>query len=319
MNFLRSHQRLKFEFPEGKEFAFTILDDTDDSTVDNVKPMYDLLGELGLRTTKTVWPLDCPEGSRQYFAGQTLNYKPYREFVHDLPARGFELTWHCATMESSDRARTTRGLDVFHREFGFYPKVHCNHGQNRENIYWGPKRYQNSLIRALASLLGPHGSATFCGELETSPYFWGDLCRTHFRFVRNFSFRRLNMLKVNPHMPYRLEATPYVNFWFSTADAPDVDAFNRLLTREGVDRLRRENGVGIVTTHLGKGFVKDGQINRQTAEMLRYIAALPGWFVPVSDILEFLLVAIPHHTLGHLARLRLEFLHATDRAWGRVL
>ena len=45
------------DFPEGRKFAFTILDDTDDATVENVRPVYDLLTELGFRTTKTVWPL----------------------------------------------------------------------------------------------------------------------------------------------------------------------------------------------------------------------------------------------------------------------
>ena len=53
---------VRFEFPQGKRFAFTIVDDTDVATVANVKPLYDLLHELGFRTTKTVWPLGCPEG-----------------------------------------------------------------------------------------------------------------------------------------------------------------------------------------------------------------------------------------------------------------
>ena len=43
-----------FEFPHGKRFAFTIVDDTDVATVANVKPLYDLLHELGFRTTKRI-------------------------------------------------------------------------------------------------------------------------------------------------------------------------------------------------------------------------------------------------------------------------
>lgn len=42
------------EFPEGRQFAFSILDDTDDSTVENVKPVYDIFSSLGMKTTKTV-------------------------------------------------------------------------------------------------------------------------------------------------------------------------------------------------------------------------------------------------------------------------
>jgi hypothetical protein len=43
------------KWPNGKSFAFTIVDDTDEATVNNVKPIYDLLYELGFKTTKTVW------------------------------------------------------------------------------------------------------------------------------------------------------------------------------------------------------------------------------------------------------------------------
>jgi hypothetical protein len=44
------------EWPNGKRFAFTIVDDTDDATVQKVRPVYDFLLELGIRSTKTVWP-----------------------------------------------------------------------------------------------------------------------------------------------------------------------------------------------------------------------------------------------------------------------
>ena len=41
-------------WPNGKRFAFTIIDDTDKSTVENIKPVYDYLYSHGLKTTKTV-------------------------------------------------------------------------------------------------------------------------------------------------------------------------------------------------------------------------------------------------------------------------
>ena len=98
-------------FPNNKRFAFSILDDTDDATLRNVKPVYDALREHGLRTTKTVWPLDCPEGSRIFFAAETLQNKPYLDYVHELADDGFEVAFHGATMEPSRRERTIRALD----------------------------------------------------------------------------------------------------------------------------------------------------------------------------------------------------------------
>ena len=48
--------------------------------------------------------------------------------------------------------------------------------------------------------------------------------------MRNFTFNRLDVIAVNPEIPYKLSDKNYVNYWFPTADAPDVAAFNRLPT-----------------------------------------------------------------------------------------
>jgi hypothetical protein len=305
-------------YPDDREFAFTILDDTDDSTVANVKPLYDLLFELGLRTTKTVWPLDCPEGSADYFAGSTLADPEYLRFAHELRERGFELTWHAATMESSTRERTVRGLEVFKREFGQYPTLHCNHGENRENIYWGAKRYRNPLLR-LIHRAGRRGRGPeFSGDDEGSPYFWGDLCRRHFRFVRGFTWHDVNTLRRDRDLVYRLAWTPYVDCWFSTSDAPDVHAFNTLVTRESVDRLRAERGVCILSTHLGKEFVRDGRVDPAVEATLRYVASLPAWFAPASAILEHFRSATPRLDRPYWRHAGYEVAHVLERARGRA-
>jgi hypothetical protein len=300
-------------YPGNKEFAFTILDDTDDSTVENVGPIYDLLHELGMRTTKTLWPVACPEGSAWYFSGKTLADDEYRQFAHRLAERGFELTWHCATMESSTRDRTEHALEVFCREFGFYPSVHANHGQNRENIYWGPKRYQNFLLKGLNRLRGRGRDPEFVGEVEGSPYFWGDLCRRHFRYVRGFTFHEINTLRADPGLVYRLRSTPYVNSWFSTSDAADVNEFTRLVTRGNIDRLRASRGLCILSTHLGKRFVQGGRVEPRVEDALRYAASLPGWFVPVSEILDWFVARTPVVERSMTRQLIVETRHAIDR------
>src|SRR5687768_18315262 len=98
-------------FPGGRRFAFTVIDDTDVATVENIRPVYRLLERLGMRTTKTVWPLSCPEGSRDFGDSETLDDPEYSEFVVDLARRGFEIASHGAKMESSTRERTLRGFD----------------------------------------------------------------------------------------------------------------------------------------------------------------------------------------------------------------
>jgi hypothetical protein len=82
----KNHPRI--EWPGGKQFAFTIIDDTDKSTLENVRPMYDLLFEQGLLATKTVWPL-APMRHHPS-AGTTLEDRPYRNWVCGLSEKGFE-------------------------------------------------------------------------------------------------------------------------------------------------------------------------------------------------------------------------------------
>ena len=43
------------KWPSNKKFAFTIVDDTDNATVENIKPVYDLLHKLSICSTKTIW------------------------------------------------------------------------------------------------------------------------------------------------------------------------------------------------------------------------------------------------------------------------
>jgi hypothetical protein len=107
-----------------------------------------------------------------------------------------------------------------------------------------------------------------------------------------------------------------VNCWFSTSDAADVRQFNLLLTRDSVDRLRAEGGVCIVSTHLGKGFARNGRVDPQVTDTLRYIATLPGWFAPVSEILEHFRAAAVRLERPHLVQARQEIRHVVDRARG---
>jgi hypothetical protein len=303
-------------FPGGRRFAFSILDDTDDSTLENVRPVYDRLRELGLRTTKTVWPLDCPEGSRLYFAADTLQRREYLEFVHSLVSAGFELASHGATMESSDRERTLRGLAFLEREFGFVPRLHANHGQNRESVYWGAERFRTPWLRALLRQFSRTMDA-FDGERPDSPYFWGDVCRERFDYVRGFTFSGLNALRLNPEMPYTTACTPYVRRWFSTTDAPDAKAFLHRVTPAALERLEAQAGVCIVSTHLGKGFVEDGRLRGDVDAVLTSLARRPGWFAPVSDILDHLRGS-NDAPLGARALLRLELRYLADRVRSRV-
>lgn len=278
----------RLRFPGDKRFAFTIFDDTDVATVENVRPVYDLLTRLGMRTTKTVWPVDCPEGSRNFSSSETLADPDYLDFVRHLSECGFELTWHGATMESSSRDRTLRALDIFQTELGTQPRIHANHAYNLENVYWGSARVDSPALRLLLRFLDRHRRGAYYGHIPGSRYWWGDVCAERFDYVRNLTFEEVNLLRVNPSMPYHDPRRPLVKRWFSASDAEDADAFVRLLNERALDRLEEEGGVCIVATHLGKEFAPAGRLDPAVRRTLESLGRRNGWFAPVGEILDWL-------------------------------
>jgi hypothetical protein len=262
------------------------MDDTDNATVENVRPIYRLLESLGMLTTKTVWPVRCEEGSATFAAAETLDDARYRDFVVDLNRRGFEIAFHCATMESSQRERTIRALTRFAEIFGGPPRVHANHSLNRESLYWGVDRIDDPILRAVYRAAVRLPGDFFLGHVPGSAFWWGDLCAAQIKYVRNLSFKEIDLRRVNPSMPYRDERRPYGSWWFSASDAENADAFVALLSVANQVRLEAEGGVCIVATHLANGFCVDGEVRHDVRRLLTRLAERRGWFVPVGPMLD---------------------------------
>ncbi len=291
-------------FPDNQVFAFSIFDDTDGATEANVGPVYRLLAELGIRTTKSVWPL--AEVSGAPLGGATLQDAAYLGFVRGLQADGFEIGFHNARNFDAPREVTEQGLAEFVDLLGQPPRTHCNHHDNRENLYWGPARLNSVGLRLGYNLatLGRY-RRRFQGHAEGSPYFWGDLCRERLRYLRNFVFDEINLDVINPTMPYHDPAKPYVPAWFSSCEGGTVESFCRLLREENQDRLEAQGGVCLVYTHFAKGFVVDGVVHPELARLMRRLAGKSGWFAPVGTILDHLqggltAATIPPEELRHM-------------------
>lgn len=273
-------------FPDGKRFAFSIVDDTDMVTLERSKPLYDMLQQYGLRTTKTVWVLKATSDAHDPDHGDSLSDPAYREFITDLHHKGFEIALHGVRGGSSVRKDIILGLDEFRNEMGQYPTMHVNHSLNADNVYWGANRWSFGPYRWAYGLASDR---EFSGDDPQSNYFWGDLVQQRVRYVNQFTFAEINLLNVTPSMPYHLSDKPYVNFWFLTADGDNLDRFEALLSTENLDRLEREGGVCLVYTHLGAGsFNKDGKADPRFEARIKDVAARNGWFVPASEILDHL-------------------------------
>jgi hypothetical protein len=298
-------------FPGGARFAFTIFDDADDGTVANLKPTYDLLASLGMRATRTAW-IFRHDGPSPFHACETVEDPEYLRWLKSLQNQGFEIGWHGASFESSRRERTAAGLAEFKRLFGVSPRVHANHAENRENLYWGRERFDLALLRLLYGAASGVPRDHYQGHRPGSPYWWGDLCQRDVIYARNLTFTELNLARINPSMPYRDERRPLVPLWFSASDAPTVREFNDLTEPRRADRLAADGGFTIVATHLGKGFVRDGSIHPTTRRNLEHLASLEGWFPTTGELLDWLREENGERSLPPSERFAMQLRFAAD-------
>ena len=273
------------DWPDGKAFAFTIIDDTDEATIEKIRPIYNLLYTLGMRTTKTTWVWPTNEPGDPANSGDTLSEAIYRDFLIDLQARGFEIVFHGARGGSSKRSETLAALEKFKEVLGHYPKIHINHSMNRENLYWGKHKLDFLPLRILYRLFQ---RSEFSGHVADSEYFWGDVAQAEITYVKNFHFHEIDVMQVYPAVPYRDYKRPYVNYWFYSSDGSDLDTFSRLLAHDNLDRLEHKGGLCIVYTHFGRGFCRNGAVNERVVERLEDVVSRNGWYAPAGEILDFL-------------------------------
>ena len=275
----------RIEWPGGRAFAFTVFDDTDNATVQNVGPVYDLLDDLGVRTTKSVWAM--AGGGVPDIGGPTCDVPAYRDWTLRLQAAGFEIGSHGATPSTSPREVVARSLARFRDIFGHDPDALANHAECRESIYWGEDRVGGTSRLAYNLMTGFRRRGVFRGHREGDPLFWGDMCRQRIRYVRNFTYPGVNTLAACPVMPYYDPDRPYVQAWFASSEGANVTAFNRCLSEAEQDGLEAAGGACIMYTHFASGFWSQGELNRRFRELMGRLASKNGWFVPVTTLLDY--------------------------------
>jgi hypothetical protein len=273
------------EWPDSKDFAFTVFDDPDAQTLAGCRKIYDFLAELGLRTTIGVWP--CAPIREPNSPGETCGNVEYLSYIQELQRGGFEVGYHNTTPHSSPRHEIAAGLTTFCGYFGAAPITMANH-YNAEAIYWGYHRLtglRRHLYRA-ANL--SRRANQFSGHIPDSIYFWGDLCHEHVQYCRNFVFDEINTLRACPWMPYCDPERPYVRYWYASSEGANVGSFTRMISEEKQDRLEAERGACIMYAHFGHGFVQNGDVEPRFRGLLTRLSKKNGWFVPVRTLLGYL-------------------------------
>ena len=269
------------EWPGGRDFAFTVIDDPDAQTLGASREAYALLKDLGFRTTKAIWVVEPPERNSP---GETCESAEFVEFCQRLHEQGFELAYHNGAPGTLQREAIVRSLDLFRAHFGFDPVTMANH-YNEDAMYWGDARLSGVRRRLYKLISGP---AKHFGHVEGHPSFWGDVCRARIRYCRNFVFRHVNTLRACPYMPYSDPDRPFVRAWYAAAEGANRDSCVRLLSERNQDALEEEGGACILYTHFGHGFVRDGRLDPEFRRLMTRLASKNGWFVPVATLLDHL-------------------------------
>ena len=284
-------------YPDGKNFAFTVTDDPDGTRLEKIKPVYELLTDLGFRTTVAVWVLEAtrsngePDVAGDFDYGDTLEREHYRDYIRSLSERGFEIAIHTASGGNDPRQNTELAYAEFRSLVGYYPKIAIMHAENLDNVYWGNRVLNNSVGRWILRSLISKAGHPFSGDDPASAYYWGDLLKARTRYVRLWGTPHIDTLSFNPSMPYHDPNKPLVNYWFSFSDGNDGSTFGDLVSKENVDELAANRGASVVYAHFANGFVNEGKIDRKFEQGLRYLAGKKdGWFVTTSELLDRLLL-----------------------------
>jgi hypothetical protein len=295
----------KINWPGGKRFAFTVFDDTDYTTLQNGPKIYHFLYDLGVITTKSVWPI---EGRYvPHIGGATCEDSEYLKWVLRLKKQGFEIALHNATYHTSKRKQAIDGLEQFKKYFGEYPKIHANHAGCNDSIYWGDARLSgiNKLLYNFLTYFCNAGK--FLGSVESSDLFWGDKCKQHIKYVRNFVYADINTLKACPYMPYSDKRRPFVNNWFASSEGATCQAFCQTISEENQDRLEEEGGGCIMYTHFGSAdFYDNGHLNSDFKRLMEKLSNRGGWFVPVSTLLDYIQKKRGHYEISASEHKQLE-------------
>ncbi len=300
-------------FPGGARFAFSVFDDADNATVANSAPVYELLRRHGILTTKSIWVYP-PRGR---FDGESLLDPGYRDWILELQAQGYEIGLHNVGDGEFSRAEILDGLDIFRDALGTYPRAHANHVSNPDCVYWWDRRFDwpFSLLYRLTYRLMHGRIRRRAGDDPTSPHFWGDAFKEHIDYVRNLTFNGIDTLASDPRMPYRVRSKEaFSNLWFSSSDGQTVVEMTDLLSKANVDDLEARGGACIVYTHFASGFVDaTGNVDPEFERAIAYLASKPGWFVPVSTLLDHLAADGSTADPGYRYRLRRNVRWAIDR------
>jgi len=275
--------------PASFSFGFTIVDDPDNARLEYIKPIYDYLAQIGMKTTPLVWvrESDGHWGSK----GDTTNRSEYRDYFLSLQNIGFEIGLHSPSGDDDSREKMIWGFERFKEIFGYYPNNYVQHSDNKENFWGGNQSH---------------------GHIPNSPYYCTDILKEKGCNIGvNILTGVLNIFSHTKDLRHSFRSLPsYYRHYF-----PNCHNFLEDVTEERLQKLVDQRGISIISTHFASEYcdffyngsweqakyssdawVRQGTIGWNTSltyrlnitvkKRLDYISSLGGWYVPTRTIFE---------------------------------
>lgn len=282
-------------YPNGYEFAFTIVHDADSAYSQRLAPLFEAFDKLGFKITATAfafwaewardgkiwseWNKSSDKDSR-FFAPKAvpLTDKNEREFYRALAARGHEIGMHSPSDTSDTRKDLIRAFEYFKQVFGSYPRVYVEHSSTSNKEAQSNEGSNPASIYYNTDLLNHYG-----------PWIWVDGPGA-LQDQKHEQFYDIMAANGSPFSRFALERYGIKKGFMRTGKWKEAtgDGFLQWYSEKNIDSLEKNRGMALVYTHLDSKWLdpQTRKIRSSIENRLRYLASKHGWFASAGTILD---------------------------------
>ena len=287
-------------WPDGHDFAFTIVHDPDHAYSKRLSPLFRAFDDFGMKITAAVFiypPESGDPGYKEFSKGEKerleavadrdqefwgpsnvpLTDKSECLFYKDLAARGHEIGMHTPSPISDNREKVIKAFEYFKNIFGSYPKVYVDHwpGGNKETQ---------------SNEGADPTSAYYCTDIlnQYGSWIWADIAGLPWHEKEEF----YDVLASNgtPFNEKLRKECGILKGFVRTGKYKqgDGDGFLEWYTETNIDSLKRNRGLALVYAHLEQKWLDPNTKEMRSAisNRLEYLVSKDGWFVPAGQILD---------------------------------
>jgi hypothetical protein len=312
-------------YPDGFDWAFTIVHDADDAYSARLAPILDSFDSYGVKATLTAfsfWDTKKKQSTLEEISRGSLfepkcvplEYAPECEFYRTLIERGHEVGMHTASDGHDTRKTVVRAFEFYKKVFGFFPAIYVEHRDNHQNMQQSGSDPSSeyflidilNFYRPWVWIVSPSaipyaGLGRYYDVLSSQkPLLGWMFARLWGSFKEFLKFGTLSRANGYLYELLRRGGSPYdtyakIKFGLNKAfrrsgrqEKADGDGFVEWYCNEHLDDLDARGGLAIVYTHLNSKWLDEEtmKIRKDIEERLSAISSYHVWLETASNILN---------------------------------